>query len=57
MWPSFPARYYPFFAVEDSLIWVGKLREEVTVRYNLRVNRMDDYGLHLAGTAELWVMN
>lgn len=48
---------YPFFAVEDSLIWVGKLREEVTVRYNLRVNRMDDYGLHLAGTAELWIMN
>ena len=48
---------YPFFAVEDSLIWVGKLREEVTVRYNLRVNRMDDYGLHLTGTAELWVMN
>jgi hypothetical protein len=48
---------YPFFAVEDSLFWVGKLRDEVTVRYNLRVNRMDTYGLHLAGTAELWVMN
>jgi hypothetical protein len=48
---------YPFFAVEDSLLWLGKLRDEVTVRYNLRVNRMDQYGLHLAGTAELWIMN
>jgi hypothetical protein len=46
---------YPFFALEDSLVWLGKLRQEVTVRYNLRVNRIDQYGLHLSGTAELWI--
>lgn len=48
---------YPFFALEDSLVWLGMLRQEVTVRYNLRVNRMDQHGLHLSGTAELWVAN
>ncbi|MDT8305471.1 MAG: hypothetical protein RRC07_06005 [Anaerolineae bacterium] len=47
---------YPFFSVEDSLLWLGKLRQDVTVRYNMRVNRLDQYGLHLGGTAELWVV-
>lgn len=47
---------YPFFSVEDSLLWLGKLRQDVTVRYNMRVNRLDQYGLHLSGTAELWVV-
>lgn len=47
---------YPFFAREDSLLWSGKLRENVYIRYNLRVSSLSDDGLGLAGTAELWAI-
>lgn len=45
---------YPFFAAEDSLLWSGKLRDNVYIRYNLRVSSLDENGLALTGTAELW---
>lgn len=47
---------YPFFAREDSLLWTGKLRDNVTVRYNLRVSSLEEEGLALTGTAELWAI-
>ncbi|HSM58274.1 MAG TPA: hypothetical protein VK879_19125 [Candidatus Sulfomarinibacteraceae bacterium] len=46
---------YPFFARDDSLLWLGKLRDNVYVRYNLRVSSLNQSGLGLSGTAELWV--
>lgn len=46
---------YPFFARDDSLIWLGKLRENVMIRYNLRVEQLDVNNLFVGGTAELWV--
>lgn len=45
---------YPFFAPEDSLLWSGKLRDNVYIRYNLRVSTLNESGLGLTGTAELW---
>jgi hypothetical protein len=45
---------YPFFAPNDTLLWTGKLRPNITIRYNLRVSNLDQYGLALSGTAELW---
>lgn len=45
---------YPFFARDDSLLWLGQLRDNVHVRYNLRVSSMSESGLGLTGTAELW---
>ncbi|MCI0399420.1 MAG: hypothetical protein L0332_29300 [Chloroflexi bacterium] len=46
---------YPYRAVGDSLVWEGRLRGNVTVRYNLRVLGLDSEAVRLAGTAELWV--
>lgn len=45
---------YPFFAAEDSLLWSGKLRDNVYIRYNLRVSSLNEDGLGLTGTAEVW---
>ncbi len=45
---------YPFFARNDSLLWSGKLRDNVYIRYNLNVASLDENGLSLTGTAELW---
>lgn len=47
---------YPFFALEDSLLWSGKLRENVYIRYTLRVSSLTEDGLGLTGTAELWAI-
>jgi hypothetical protein len=46
---------YPYLAFGDSLVWTGRLRNNVVVRYNLRAARIDDNGLNLAGTADLWI--
>lgn len=46
---------YPYLALGDSLVWSGRLRENVHVRYNLRVTTLNEYGLRLSGTAELWI--
>jgi hypothetical protein len=46
---------YPYRALGDSLIWSGRLRSEVTVRYSLRVATLDEDRMRLLGTAELWI--
>lgn len=46
---------YPFLALGDSLVWRGKLRDNVNVLYNLRVTEISDTGLRLEGTADLWI--
>jgi hypothetical protein len=46
---------YPYFALGDSLVWAGRLRENVWIRYSLRIVHIDDNGLRIGGTAELWV--
>lgn len=47
---------YPFLAADDSLLWSGQLRDNVYIRYDLRVSSLDEDGLALTGTAELWAM-
>lgn len=46
---------YPFFALDDSLLWSGKLRENVYIRYNVRISDLDEEWLELQGTVELWI--
>lgn len=46
---------YPFLALGDSLVWRGKLRDNASVQYNLRVTAINESGLRLDGTAELWI--
>lgn len=46
---------YPDLAVGDSLIWTGRLRDNVVLRYNLRVLSFGEEGVRLAGTGELWI--
>lgn len=46
---------YPLLALGDSLTWQGQLLSNVFIRYNLRVAALDENGLRLAGTAQLWV--
>jgi hypothetical protein len=48
---------YPYLALGDSLVWTGNLRDNVVVRYNLRALGIDEGGLRLDGTAELWILN
>jgi hypothetical protein len=46
---------YPLLALGDSLVWTGQLRDNVYIRYNLRVTAMNEDGLRLSGKAELWI--
>lgn len=46
---------YPYLARGDSLVWMGRLLDNVHVRYDWRVLDIDEYGLNLTGTAELWI--
>ncbi|MDX1617007.1 MAG: hypothetical protein R3300_22060 [Candidatus Promineifilaceae bacterium] len=46
---------YPYRALGDSLIWTGRLRGDVVVRYSLRVAGLDEDHLRVLGTAELWI--
>lgn len=46
---------YTRLAVGDSFVYIGQLLSQSYVRYALRVASIDDNGLRLAGTAELWV--
>ena len=48
---------YPYLAVGDSLVWSGRLRDNVIVRYNLRTLSYDQERLHLVGTGDLWIIN
>jgi hypothetical protein len=47
---------HPYRLAGDSLIWIGRLRDNVTIRYNLRVVRAERNGVRLAGTIEIWIM-
>ncbi|HSH05529.1 MAG TPA: hypothetical protein VLL52_23640 [Anaerolineae bacterium] len=46
---------FPYFALGDSLIWQGQLRENVYLRYNLRVGTIDENGLRVGGVATIWL--
>lgn len=46
---------YSQLAIADSMIYTGQLLNNVYVRYSLRVLSIDENGLRLTGTAELWV--
>ena len=48
---------YPNIAVGDSLVWMGRLRENVIVRYNLRALSFDERNIHLVGTGDIWILN
>lgn len=46
---------HPLFALGDSINWTGQLRDNVAIRYALRVIAIGDERLQLGGTAEMWV--
>jgi hypothetical protein len=46
---------YPYLAFGDSLVWTGRLLENVYLRYNLRVTSLNEEALRLSGTAEMWI--
>ena len=46
---------YPYFQQGDSLIWVGQLRDNVILRYDLRITLTGADSIQLTGTAKLWV--
>ncbi len=48
---------YPYLAVGDSLEWMGQLRDNVMVRYKLRVISYDERAIFLVGTGDLWILN
>ncbi|MBE2201611.1 MAG: hypothetical protein IAE79_23575 [Anaerolinea sp.] len=47
---------YPYLAVGDSLLWRGKLLDNVIVENSLRVISINEDGLRLVGGANLWIM-
>jgi hypothetical protein len=47
---------YPYVALGDSVVWSGRLRGNAYVRYSLRVAALNENGLRVAGTAELWII-
>lgn len=42
-------------ALGDSVLYTGSLRDNVYIRYNLRLSRIDADEARLDGTADLWV--
>lgn len=46
---------YSRLATGDSFVYTGQLLSQSYVRYALRVASIDDNGLRLVGTADLWV--
>ncbi len=46
---------YPNLAVGDSLVWTGRLRDNVVVRYNLRAISFNEESIRFVGTGELWI--
>lgn len=46
---------YPNLAVGDSLVWMGRIRDNVAIRYNLRAISFDETTIRLVGTGELWI--
>jgi hypothetical protein len=48
---------YPYVSVADSLDWLGRLRDNVIVRYSLRITRIEADALRTDGTVELWILD
>ncbi len=48
---------YPLLAVGDSLVWSGRLRDNVMVRFSLRTVSFDEERIHLVGTGDMWITN
>jgi hypothetical protein len=46
---------YPYLAAGDSLVWNGRLRDNVVVRYSLRAITIDDDIVRLTGIASLLI--
>jgi hypothetical protein len=46
---------FPYRVQGDSLIWAGRLRGNVNVRYSLRLTSVNEDSIRLLGTAEVWV--
>ena len=46
---------YPYFQQGDSLVWVGQLRDNVILRYDLRIISTGTDAMRLTGVAKLWV--
>lgn len=44
---------YPYRVLGDSLIWYGRLRGNVNLRYSMRVTSVNEDRLHVVGLAEL----
>jgi hypothetical protein len=45
----------PYYALGDSIVWTGQLREGVYIQLNLRVISLDAEHVRLGGTVELWI--
>ena len=46
---------YTQLAFGDSMVYNGQLLDNVLLRYSLRTSSIDENGLRLSGTAELWI--
>lgn len=46
---------YPYRDLGDSLLWNGRLRGNVTVRYDMRVASIKEEEVRLLGIGELWI--
>ncbi len=46
---------YPYLALGDSLVWTGRIRDNVYLAYNLRVTSVNEEAIRFTGTAELWI--
>lgn len=46
-----------FLAIGDSLVWSGKIRDNVYIRYNLRIIKINENSVQVGGLADLWIEN
>ncbi len=44
-----------YYAAGDSLVWAGKLRDNVYVRYNLRIISFNENSIQIGGLADIWI--
>jgi hypothetical protein len=47
---------YPYRKGADSILWDGKLRENVYLRLNVRVLYIGENSLRVGGTANIWIV-
>lgn len=48
---------HPFRSLNDSLIWLGQLADNIFIQYDVTVVSLNEFGLGLTGTAQLWVID